>query len=329
MAIDSAVAGLTTAFALPLSVYVGTGRDDYSYLLIATALGSVLAAGVAGRLAARPRLATVIVSALVLESLPFALVVAAPHAVPAFVLILLSGAGMIVVDILTITVLQRDVPGAYLGRIFGILDTIIYAAIVVFTLLGGVLVSTAGMRTALLVVGLGIPLIELALLPPLRATDRRTAERAAELEPVVELLQALDLFDGADRPTLERLAAATVADPRTAGAVLLREGEPAEDLWLLARGTLAVRSSATGELPPVEAPGYVGEIGVLHERPRTATVTVATDSALYRLSGRDFLDALSGRPASASLLLLSGRRLARTETSSRPAPRRRPRPSPA
>jgi CRP-like cAMP-binding protein len=171
--------------------------------------------------------------------------------------------------------------------------------------------------------GIGSTVIILACLPVLINTDHRTAERAAALEPVVALLRELDLFDGADRTVLERLAIAAVPETVPAGTVLIGEGDPAEDIWLLADGQLDVSTRAIGPLPAVTAPGYVGEIGVLHERPRTATVTTASECRLYRLAGTDFRNTLTAGSASSSLLRLSGLRLARTDIR-RPEPRQQP-----
>ena len=310
----SAAWATTTALALPIARYVGSGSTEYSYLLIGGAIGSVLAAGVAGRVAARPRLALVITGSLLLESVPFAVLVAVPIPSAAFLLFLASGAGMVVVNIVTITALQRDVPVTHLGRVLGLLESTLTFFIVVFTNVGGVLVGWLGVGTTLLAVGGGIPLLALAGLPVLRRTDRHTAERAAELDPLVDLLQRIDLFAGADRPALERVAIAARRVAVPAGQVLLVEGDPADSMWLLAAGRLAVRTQALGALPDVAAPGYVGEIGVLHHRPRTATVSAAIDCDLYQLAAADFLDAVSGRGLSASMLLRSSQRLARTET---------------
>ena len=314
IAFGSAIAATTTALALPISRYVGSGSTGYSYLLIGGAIGSVLAAGVSGRFAGRPALAVVITGSLLVECVPFALLVVVPNPIAAFLFFFASGAGMIVVNIVTITALQRDVPSAYLGRVLGLLDATLTFFIIIFTNTGGLLVSNLGVATTLLVVGGGVPLLALAGLPVVRRTDLRTAERAAELEPLVDLLQRIDLFAGADRPMLERVAIATKRVVVPAGQMLIREGDPADYIWLLAAGRLVVRTKALGALPDVDAPGYVGEIGVLHHRPRTATVSAAGECELYQLAAADFLHALSGRSPSASLLLRSSQRIARTET---------------
>ena len=251
MALDSAVAGIGTSLALPISRYVGSGTQHYGYLLIASSIGSVAAAGLSGRYAARRKLAGFICGGLLVESLPFAVTVAVPHAVPAAILQVVSGAGMIVVDLITVTALQRDLRNDLLGRVFGMLDTTILATVAVSVVLGGLLVDAVGVPACLLAVGLGVPVIVLACLPVLLETDRRVAARVAALEPVVALLTKLDLFDGAERPALERLAAAATPVSVPSGTVVLREGDAADAVWLLLQGRLGVSSDARADLPDV------------------------------------------------------------------------------
>ena len=81
-------------------------------------------------------------------------------------------------------------------------------------------------------------------------------------------------------------------------------------------GTLGIEATgadgSTVELPDVEAPSYVGELGLLHSRPRSASVTTKQDSTLLRIDGKEFLNALEAAPPSVSLKTLAGVRLART-----------------
>jgi CRP-like cAMP-binding protein len=101
-----------------------------------------------------------------------------------------------------------------------------------------------------------------------------------------------------------------------AGTVIIREGDEADALWILVSGTLAIDAVGPGgttvELPDVEAPSYVGELGLLHGRPRSATVTTKQDCTLLRIEGKEFLNALEAAPPSVSLKTLAGVRLART-----------------
>jgi CRP-like cAMP-binding protein len=125
------------------------------------------------------------------------------------------------------------------------------------------------------------------------------------------LLSGLDLLAGADRSALERLAAAAERTVLPAGREVIREGDPADALWILVQGDLSV-SAGPRELPPVTAPGYVGELGLLHGIPRTASVRTRTECTLLRIDGQDFLSALQAARPSAALLSVAGTRMSRT-----------------
>jgi CRP-like cAMP-binding protein len=132
----------------------------------------------------------------------------------------------------------------------------------------------------------------------------------------VALLDALDLFTGAPRSTLERLAAHATDVHVPAGAVILREGDTADALFVLCTGDVAVSAHGEGarnrRLRTMTGPSYFGEIGLLRSLPRTATVMALTPAELLRVEADDFFDALQGASVSASLLARSTARLART-----------------
>ena len=121
-------------------------------------------------------------------------------------------------------------------------------------------------------------------------------------------------LDAAEAAYLAAAAAREVVMP--AGTVVIREGDEADALWILASGELSVQVSGDGtgprDLPPVTAPGYVGELGLLHRIPRTATVRTAQPSTLLRIDGEDFRSALQASLPSPSLLAVAGARMART-----------------
>jgi len=315
-ALDSAVYGAASVLYVPLSVRLGTGANGYSYLLAGTALGAVLGAGVANRLSAAARLAPVIMGSLCLQALPYLATVPVQLPALAAVLQVVSGFGMVIVDVLAITTLQRDLPSEVLSRVLGSCDTLILGAILMASLAAGILLAHADVNVALIAVGVGIPAIGLTGLPTLLRADRTSAAAAERLRPRVKLLSELDLLAGADRRTLERLAAAAAEVVMPAGTVIIREGDEADALWVLASGELSVQASGDGtgprELPPVTAPGYVGELGLLHRIPRTATVVAARRSTLLRIDGEDFRSALQASLPSPSLLAVAGARMART-----------------
>ena len=229
-----------------------------------------------------------------------------------------SGVGMVIVDVLAITSLQRDLPGDVLSRVLGVFDTLVLGGILLASLATGILLAHADVNVALIAVGVGIPAIALVGLPTLLRADRTSAAVAERLRPRVELLSELDLLAGADRNTLERLAAAAEEvvlpagrdrDPR--GRRARRAVDPG------ARRAVGLQPAGDGaaarELPPVTAPGYVGELGLLHGIPRTATVRTGKESTLLRIDGQEFLSALQASRPSPSLLSVAGTRMARTQ----------------
>jgi MFS family permease len=321
-ALDSAVYGASTVLYVPLSVRLGTGPNGYSYLLAGAALGGVLGAGLANRLSGTSRLAPVMMGALCLQALPFLATVPVRWSVLACALQVVSGAGMVIVDVLAITSLQRDVPRDVLSRVLGVFETLVLGGILLGSLAAGVLLAHANVTVVLIAVGVGVPVIAAAGLPTLLRADRRSAAVAERLRPRVELLSTLDLLAGADRSTLERLAASAEEVVLPAGRVVMREGDKADDLWVLVQGELSVSAAGGGpvarELAPVTAPGYVGELGLLHNIPRTATVRTRRESTLLRIDGGEFLAALQSSRPSPSLLSVAGARMARTQSPGEP-----------
>jgi CRP/FNR family cyclic AMP-dependent transcriptional regulator len=139
------------------------------------------------------------------------------------------------------------------------------------------------------------------------------------IAPIIATLQALDIFAGATRTALERLARSAAESPVTAGTVLIREGAAPDDFLVLTEGEVAI--SAAGEsggdkaLGVIAAPNYFGEIGLLEHRPRTATVTATTSCTVLRIRGADFVDALTETVVSPAALGAMQVRLARTHPS--------------
>ena len=251
-----------------------------------------------------------------LQALPYLATVGVHAPAQAAVLQVVSGVGMVIVDVLALTSVQRDLPGEVLGRVLGVFDTVVLAGILLASAVAGALLAHAGINVTLIAIGAGVPVIALTGLPALLRADRDTAATTERLRPLVELLSQLDLLAGADRSTLEQLAAGAHEVTVPSGQVIIREGEDADALWVLVRGELSVLAHAgqpgSRDLPKVTAPGYVGELGLLHGIPRTATVWASQDSELLRIEGQDFLAALQAGGSSRSLMALAGTRIART-----------------
>lgn len=316
-ALDSAIYGASTVLYVPISQQLGTGADGYGYLLAGNALGGVVAAGVANRLSASTRLAPIILCGIALQAAPYA-ATAFVYAPPiAFGLQLISGVGMILVDVLAITALQRDMPREYLGRVLSLLDVSFIGATLVASFLFAFVFDALDLRPSLFVVGIGFPLVAVLGIRPLLRADRQSVAALRALQPRVALLQVLDLFTAAPRRTLEQLARSIEEVEVAADTALINQGDAPDHLWILVSGEVdvTVHDEDGGErrVRTLGPRSYFGEIGLLRGIPRTATVRSLEPSVLWRLSGEDFLEAVHGSAPSASLLKVSTSRLSQVQ----------------
>jgi MFS family permease len=180
-ALGTAVYGASTVLYVPMSERFGTGPDGYSYLLTAAAIGGVLGAAVAGKLSAASRLSVIIFGGLLALALPFAATTLTTSPAVGFALQVVSGGGMVVVDVLALTSLQRDLPRDLLSRVIGILETVALGAALAASFVVAALIREAGLTNALLVVGLGFSVVAAAGVWPLFRSEGRMA-RAARAE---------------------------------------------------------------------------------------------------------------------------------------------------
>lgn len=305
-ALDSFYCGLTKVFYVSMSVHVGTGAGGYGYLLSAFGVGGILAAFVTNRLASSSRLAPVIVSGMIGLYLPLAVQPALHSGAATAAFQVLGGAGMLVVDVVAITALQRAVPNDQLARVFGVFWALIIGAIALGSALAPLFLRWFGYPNALLVIAVAVMAVSVLSYPMLSRGDSRARQALEALLPRIRLLEGLGLFAAASRPVLERLAAAASEVEMAPGVAVVTEGEPADALYVLAEGQVRVTARGDNvrerEIRQMTSPCYFGEIGVLEQIPRTATVTTVTSCRLLKLDGDEFRSAISESPASPTLV---------------------------
>ncbi|MGH9115160.1 MAG: MFS transporter [Acidimicrobiales bacterium] len=311
----------TVLFVSISRLQLHTGSAGYGYLLAGLGVGGLLAAAAINRIAARPKLAFWIIGAMTLYCVPTAALVVVHEPAVGFVLEVVRGAGTMVVDTLAITALQRSVPAEMVARVFGVYFALAIGALSLGAVVAPV-VLRAGLHPALIIFGIGVPALCLLGLPALVGNDRKAAARIALLAPRVAMLEGLDLFANAARPALERLAGAAEDLDTSAGTVVVAEGDHADNFYVVEEGTLDVTAVGEAGGPPARlrelgAGSYFGEIGLMAGIPRTATVTASTQCRLLRISGTDFLAALTDLSASPSMLEGARTRLALTHPSQR------------
>jgi CRP-like cAMP-binding protein len=125
--------------------------------------------------------------------------------------------------------------------------------------------------------------------------------RASVPESALSLIAAVRLFEPLPPTSLEKLARAAVTETVSGGATVIVEGEPGEKFYIVVDGSLQV-SSHGHPLRVLHRGEVFGEIALLRDVPRTATVSAATESTLLTIRRIDFLSAVIGSPESAYIV---------------------------
>jgi CRP/FNR family transcriptional regulator, cyclic AMP receptor protein len=133
-----------------------------------------------------------------------------------------------------------------------------------------------------------------------------------------ERLARVPLFDGVSKKHLAQISNLMTPVDLAAGDVLARQGEIGREFVILIEGEVDV--ARDGKVIAVRGPGdYIGEIALLDNQPRTATVTAKTDVAAEVLNRAEFASLLAAAPELSSRLMATlARRL--TELEDEPGP---------
>jgi CRP-like cAMP-binding protein len=173
--------------------------------------------------------------------------------------------------------------------VFGLLEGLSMAALAAGSLLASALVALGGAELAFVATGLLLP--ALALL-----AGRRLFQIDSQADvPVVELalLRGLPITSALAGPELERLARGLVPISVPAGHVVFNKGDVGDRFYVIAAGTFEVLDDGR-VLNQLERSDAFGEIALLRDVPRTATVQARTDSTVFALERADFLAAIAG-----------------------------------
>ena len=272
--------------------YLDWGDSGVGILLSAIGVGGLLGAGVTLLLTVGRRLSQGFAIGLLLSGLPLAALALSKEPAVAVVLLALVGLGNTLVDVSLYTLLQRAVPDTVLARVFGVLESLIIGTIALGSLVTPALISGLGTRGALVATGLLLPVAAVLCWRRLDAIDAA----APRLERELALLRSVAIFSPLPPPTLEQLAHSLEPVSVTAGTEVVRQGEPGDLFYIVAEGEVEVM--VDGRVVRTEGAGdHFGEIALLRDVPRTATVRAVTGTELYALERDEFIAAVTGHAA--------------------------------
>jgi CRP-like cAMP-binding protein len=118
----------------------------------------------------------------------------------------------------------------------------------------------------------------------------------------VERLSEVQLFSSCTKRDLSRIAALVEEIDAPAGLVLMRQGDPGREAFVIAdgRAKVTIRGRRSIKLGPGDC---FGEMALLHRAPRSATVTAETDMRLFVLGSREFSHLIDTVPSVARQVL--------------------------
>lgn len=289
------VCGALNVLAVVMAIeLLDMGESGVGFLLAAVGIGGLLGTLAALTLVGRRHLAGAFTIGLALWGLPIALIAAWPEPAVALVLLALVGVGNTIVDVAGLTLMQRSVPDEVLGRVFGVLESLIIGTIAVGGLLAPALVEGLGTRPALVATGALLPALALLSWRRLSAIDAAASVPERELS----VLRSVAIFAQLPAPALEQLASRLEPARIRTGEEIFRQGEAGDRFYVIGEGEVDV--FVDGRFVRTEGAGdHFGEIALLRDVPRTATVRARTDVEVYALERDEFISAVTGHPQSA------------------------------
>jgi predicted MFS family arabinose efflux permease len=294
-ALQTLAAGALNVLIVVVALEVlGLGKAGIGYLNSAIGIGGLLGGLLAVGLVSQPRLASAFGLGLAVVGAAIALMAAWAQTIPALVLLGLVGLGITIVDVAGLTLLQRAVPDHVLARVMGVVQSVFVGTLGLGAIVAPGLINAFGNRGALAATGIALPAVTLLGWRSLRRLDDGVADAPAH----ADLLGGISIFAPLPEATLEQLARGLRPVRAGAGEEIVRQGEHGDLFYVLADGEVDVHVDGR-PAQALRAGEFFGEIALLHDVPRTATVIARTDVELLTLERDEFIAAVTGHPQSA------------------------------
>lgn len=187
------------------------------------------------------------------------------------------------------TLLQRSAPGRSLDLLAGINAMIAVSVVGVAGFCAAQVNAAIGVRGTLRVAATVALLGAIYGLWRVLRVERRAPVARAELDAI----RSVAAFRPLSVAAADQLASALIAESSADGNVVVRQGEPADDMFLIGSGVFDTVVDGRG-VRTLHDGDHFGEIALLFDVPRTATVRCLRAGTLWRLRREDFLSAVTG-----------------------------------
>jgi len=190
--------------------------------------------------------------------------------------------------------LQRVIPSRLIGRALAMRRAVLLLSMGLGSIVAPLLIDAWGARGALITTGLLLVAIVALSVPSLTIIDHRISEPGPDLA----LLRQVSFFAPLPFALVEHLASELRSATYEPGDVIIQDGQPGERFYMIAAGRARVCKDGK-ELRQMGTGESFGEIALLRQVPRTATVIAVTSLQARTLTREEFLAAVTGNAASA------------------------------
>lgn len=260
-----------------------------SPVLIAFGTAGGFIGGVASLSAGRRSLAVSLTIGLLICALALVVLTVTSSKAVAFPLLSLFSIGMVYQGVSSRTLFQSTASGRSLDLLVGVNLLIGVGVSAVSALLAAELNAAVGVRATLrIAAGLAI-LGAIYSLWRLTKIERQAPSHREE----VDAIRHVKAFGPLSVAAANQLADALIARAAVEGEVVVRQGDSADDMFLIRSGVFDTMVDGQ-HVRTLQHGGHFGEIALLFNAPRTATVRCAQAGSLWRLRREDFLRAITG-----------------------------------
>lgn len=288
--------GLSVLLVVVAIDVLGLGDPGVGLLTAAIGLGGLVGAAVAVPIAGDRPLGPLVAVALAGWGLPIAILAFASTTPAALLLLSVVGLSNTLLDVAARGLLQGCIADRDRAPAMAAVRAVAATGVAVGAVGASVLLAVAPVDLVLVVTGVLLPLLAILLWPSWRSLDRHLLVSRDQ----VAWLRRCPLFRPLSLAQLEQLAAGTTEAAFADGAVIIRQGDVGDAFYLVTEGRVEVRQD--GALLDTLGPGgSFGELALLRDVPRTATVSAIGAVSCYRIEGTTFVSAVSGDPLSGAM----------------------------
>ena len=299
---------LNTLIVVAAIELLGMGDAGVGILTASFGLGGLFGAVFAMTLTRTDRLVRTQSAALAYWGAPIAVIGLVPIPAVALAAMIVIGVANAVYDVAVLTIMQRGCANEERAPVFSVFEGVAGAGLVSGSLLAPVLLAAFGTAGALAVAGAILPILALIIYAAIGKNDRISVVD----EETVELLREVPIFAALPMTAVERLAAGLEEVKVAAGTTLMEQGEDGDEFLVITSGEVDIQVDGH-RIHRLGRGAGIGDIALVRNAPRTATVIAVSDVTGYSINCRTFLAAISGPAAAAVTERIAKAHLDRTQ----------------